>query len=225
MKLLLVEDNQQVAEVIFEYFEEPTYDLDYAATGTLGLQLASENSYQCIILDIMLPGIDGLTLCKSLRDHGVSTPIIMLTARDTNQDMLRGLSIGADDYILKPFDLELLEARIHAVVRRSDGSGFKSSITVGDLFIDLRTRTVTRENKLIKLNPSGFKILKLLCQRAPNTVSREEIERVLWPDNTPDQDLLRKHIYQLRTKIDKPFHDEIIVTVPKLGYKITSHHD
>ncbi|WP_286262119.1 response regulator transcription factor [Thalassotalea atypica] len=220
MNVLLVEDSKQVADVIYEYFEDTEIELDYAATGTRGLTLAQQNSYQCIILDIMLPGIDGLTLCKTLRDAGNNCPIIMLTARDTNQDMLEGLNIGADDYIVKPFDLELLEARITAVVRRSSGLGFKNSLTVGELSIDLKSHCVTRQGKRVSLNPSGFKILKLLCEHHPNLVTREAIESVLWPDELPDQDILRKHIYQLRSKIDKPFDREMIITVPKQGYKI-----
>jgi len=222
-KLLLVEDSQQVAEIIFEYFETDDYELDYAATGTLGLTLAQENSYDCIILDIMLPGVDGMTICKRLRESGIDTPIIMLTARDTNQDMLEGLTIGADDYVVKPFDLALLEARIQAVLRRSQGVSFSSQLTIGDLSINLKNHTVFRQEQLIKLNPSGFKILTLLCQRSPNIVSREDIEHKLWPNETPDQDLLRKHIYQLRAKIDKPFDRELIKTIPKLGYKIENN--
>ena len=155
-KLLLVEDSQQVAEIIFEYFETDDYELDYAATGTLGLTLAQENSYDCIILDIMLPGMDGMTICKRLRESGIDTPIIMLTARDTNQDMLEGLTIGADDYVVKPFDLALLEARIQAVLRRSQGVSFSSQLTIGDLSINLKNHTVFRQEQLIKLNPSGF---------------------------------------------------------------------
>jgi len=222
MKILLVEDNQQVAEVIFDYFEDTNFELDYAATGTLGLKLAQQQRYHCIILDIMLPGIDGITICKALRQSGYDTPIIMLTARDTNQDMLTGLGIGADDYIVKPFDLELLQARIEAVVRRSTGSGFKKTLTVGEITIELKSHFVSRAGVEISLNPSCFKILKLLCENSPNLVPREDIEAVLWGDEAPDQDVLRKHIYQLRTKVDKPFENDLIITVPKQGYRIAN---
>ena len=220
MKLLLVEDSKEVAEIIYEYFDGDEYDLDYAATGTLGLTLAQENQYDCIILDLMLPGIDGLTICQTIRAEGISTPVIMLTARDTNKDMLKGLQTGADDYIVKPFDLALLEARIIAVLRRSKGTGFNQSLSVGELSLNLKTHTVMREQQPIKLNPSCFKILTLLCQRSPEIVSREDIEKKLWADEPPDQDVLRKHIYQLRIKVDKPFDVEMIKTIPKLGYKI-----
>jgi len=230
VKVLLVEDSKAVAEVVFDYFEgakfeeaefdDAEYDLDYAPTGSLGFQLAQDNRYDCIILDIMLPGMDGISVCKELRALGNDTPIIMLTARDTNQDMLTGLKTGADDYIVKPFDLELLEARIQAVIRRTKGSGFKTTLTVGDLAMDLSSHQVTRSGQNIKLNPSNFKVLKLLMEKHPVVATREEIEHLLWPDEQPDQDILRKHIYQLRSKLDKPFKTERLKTVPKIGYKL-----
>jgi DNA-binding response OmpR family regulator len=144
----------------------------------------------------------------------------MLTARDTNQDMLTGLKTGADDYVIKPFDLELLEARIEAVIRRTKGAGFKTSLTVGDLTMDLSSHQVMRSGQNIKLNPSNFKVLKLLMEKHPVVATREEIEHLLWPDEQPDQDILRKHIYQLRSKLDKPFENKILITVPKIGYKL-----
>jgi len=225
VRILLVEDSKAVAEVVYEYFEEAKfegieYDLDYAPTGNLGFQLAQENRYDCIILDIMLPGMDGISICKELRALGNDTPIIMLTARDTNKDMLTGLKSGADDYVVKPFDLELLEARIEAVIRRTKGSGFKTTLSVGDLQMNLSSHQVTRFGQNIKLNPSNFKILKLLMEKHPVVATRAEVEHLLWPDEQPDQDILRKHIYQLRSKIDKPFEHEILKTVPKIGYKL-----
>ncbi|OUR82348.1 DNA-binding response regulator [Colwellia psychrerythraea] len=220
MKILLVEDCQSVAEVIFDYFEESDFDLDYAATGNLGLSLAQSQKFDCIILDIMLPGLDGISLCKQLRAEGNNTPIIMLTARDTNSDMLIGLRQGADDYIVKPFNLELLEARIHSVTRRHSGSGFITQMTCGPITLDINTHQVWRGKQEIKLTPICFKILNLLVKKSPNVVSRQEIEEVLWSDDLPDQDILRKHVYQLRHKVDKPFKDNIIETVPKLGYRL-----
>ena len=220
MKVLLVEDCQSVAEVIFDYFEESDIELDYAATGTLGLSLAQSQKFDCIVLDIMLPGIDGISLCQQLRAEGVNTPIIMLTARDTNSDMLLGLRQGADDYIVKPFNLELLEARIHSVIRRHSGTGFVLQLTCGPITLDVNTHQVWRGKQEIKLTPTCFKILNLLVKNSPNVVSRQEIENVLWPDDLPDQDILRKHVYQLRNKMDKPFEENIIETIPKLGYRL-----
>mgnify|MGYP006148729379 CR=1 FL=1 len=220
MKVLLVEDCQSVAEVIFDYFEESDIELDYAATGTLGLSLAQSQKFDCIILDIMLPGIDGISLCQQLRAEGNNTPIIMLTARDTNSDMLLGLRQGADDYIVKPFNLELLEARMHSVIRRHSGAGFVTQMTCGPITLDVHTHQVWRGKEEIKLTPIGFKILSLLVKNSPNLVTRQEIESALWSEDLPDQDILRKHIYQLRNKVDKPFNENIIETVPKLGYRL-----
>lgn len=220
MKVLLVEDCQQVAEIIFEYFEALDVELDYAATGTLGLSLAKEHEFDCIVLDIMLPGLDGISVCKTLRAQGVNTPIIMLTARDTNHDIKLGLDIGADDYLVKPFDIEILEARINSLTRRNNGSCFKTSLSLGTVKLDLTTHQVWREQQEVKLNPSCFKILKLMMEKFPALASRQEIEQILWPNDSPDQDVLRKHIYQLRHKIDKPFTKELIKTVPKLGYRM-----
>jgi len=222
MKILLIEDNQQIAEVIFEYFEAIGAEIDYAANGKLGLSLAQQHRFDCIILDLMLPNLDGISICKALRSEGNNTPIIMLTARDTQADELLGLNVGADDYIVKPFDLELLEARIQALLRRRTGAGFKVELSCADLSLNTQTRHVRRNNSEIKLNPSCYKILKLLLEHSPKIVSREEIEQLLWPNDPPDQDILRKHIYQLRTKVDKPFEQDLIKTIPKHGYQLIS---
>jgi len=220
MNVLLIEDCQEVAEVIFDYFEDTSFQFDYAATGTQGLVLAQQQAFDCIILDVMLPGVNGIDVCQQLRSLGHNTPIIMLTARDTNEDMLLGLREGADDYIVKPFNLELLEARISSVIRRSSGSGFKTQIQCGDLTLDLKSHQVWRQNQAITLNHSGFKILKLLIESYPGVATKQAIEQLLWPDDLPDQDILRKHMYQLRLKVDKPFNQELIKTVPKTGYKL-----
>ena len=219
--VLVVEDNKQVSEVIFEYFEALNYQLDYAATGTLGLNLARKHKFDLIILDVMLPGIDGIAICQTLRAEGNHTPIIMLTARDTNQDILLGLSIGADDYVVKPFDLTLLEARINAVMRRTKTPiTQQNELIVGPLKLKTNEHLVFRNEQQVKLNPSCYKILHRLMEQHPNVVSKADIENTLWPDDLPDQDILRKHIYQLRSKIDKGFEQELIITVPKIGYKL-----
>ena len=220
MKILLVEDNKDIAEIIFDHFEASGCVLDYAANGNQGLFLANSGSYDCIILDIMLPGIDGITLCQQLRDEGNNTPIIMLTARDTGTDMLAGFKHGADDYVVKPFDLDILQARIHAVTRRSGGLAFQKHYQCGPLRIDVQAHQVFREQTLLKLNPTCYEILLLLAKKHPQPVSREEIERTLWQDEPPQQDILRKHIYQLRKIVDAPHNRSIIKTLPKVGYAI-----
>jgi len=221
MRLLLIEDSIEVANVIFDYFDNSNMSLDYAANGIQGLSLAQQQSFDCILLDLVLPGLDGISLCKQLRTLGNDTPIIMLTARDTQTDELLGLDAGADDYIVKPFDLELLEARIKSQVRRYSGQAFKTELTHLDIRLDTKNRKVWRNDIEIKLNPSCFKILRLLMEKYPAIVSREEIEYVLWSDEPPDQDVIRKHIYHLRNKLNKNFNEERIKTVPKLGYQLT----
>lgn len=225
MNVLLVEDSKNVAEVIFDYFEGGSIELDYAATGTLGLQLAKTNNYDCIVLDLMLPGIDGLKICELLRDEGNDTPVIMLTARDTDDDMLKGFNIGADDYIVKPFNIEVLEARLMSLTRRHSGSGFKTELKHDALKMNLSTYQVWRDGLEIKLSPSCFKILQLLIEKAPEILSRQEIESALWTNDMPDQDVLRKHIYQLRTKVDKPFNSQLIETIPKIGYRLNKTNE
>lgn len=220
MNILLVEDSQEVAEVIFDYFEDTEIELDYAATGNLGFSLAQSQQFDCIILDVMLPGTDGISICQRLRAEGNTTPIIMLTARDTHQDILLGLREGADDYIVKPFDLELLEARIHSVTRRYSGKNFVGKLSCGALSMNLDTHQVWRDSEEIKLTPICFKILNLLIKNYPNVVSRQELERYLWPNDLPELDVLRRHVYQLRNKIDKPFNSNLIETVPKHGYRV-----
>ncbi len=218
--VLLVEDHQDVASVIFDYFEDSDLEFDYAATGAQGYELASKNQYDCIILDVMLPVMDVFEVCKLLRSQGINTGIIMLTARDTRDDMLSGLTQGADDYVVKPFDLELLEARIHAVIRRTSGQGFSTEYHIGDVCLNQKEQQAYRQSKPLNLTPTCYKILKMLCEKYPETVSREMILRELWPDDPPDQDILRKHIYQLRNQLDKPFDDPVLLTVPKTGYRL-----
>lgn len=221
LKILLVEDNKQVADIIFEYFEALDYELDYAATGTLGLKLAEQHTFDVIILDVMLPGIDGIGVCQALRANGNDTPIIMLTARDTQQDELLGLSTGADDYIVKPFDLTLLEARVNALHRRAQQRLFScNELVIGSLKLKRDEHLVYREEQLIKLNPSCYKILLCLMNNYPNVVTKSTIEDVLWPDDLPDQDILRKHIYLLRSNLNQHFKSEMIITIPKVGYKL-----
>lgn len=220
MKLLLVEDNKDIADVIFDFFESAGVQMDYAANGIQGASLAETGEYDGIILDLMLPGIDGLTVSKQLRAKGVNTPIIMLTARDTNDDILWGFESGADDYVIKPFELDILYARVKAVIRRTSGIGFNNEIRCQSVRVDVQARKAYRDNTLLKLNPTCFAILLLLARKYPNPVSRGELEQHLWGDDVPDEDILRKHIYHLRSVIDKPFSKDLITNIPKVGYAI-----
>ncbi|WP_019616759.1 response regulator transcription factor [Psychromonas ossibalaenae] len=220
MKLLLIEDHQGIAGVIFDFFEIKNYTLDYANNGLHGYELACSNHYDLIILDVMLPRMDGFTVCRKLREQGIDTPILMLTARDTREDTLQGFAQGADDYLVKPFDLEILEARIKSLTRRRGGNTASKTLQFGDLILDLNSHIVSRNDCSFSLNPTLFTILKLMMLRAPNVVNRDEIISALWGDDEPEGNVLRSHIYQLRSQIDKPFKHAYINTVPKVGYQL-----
>ncbi len=224
--LLLVEDHQDIAEMVYAYFERRGYVMDYAADGVTGLHLAVTNDYDVIILDLMLPGIDGLELCEKLRKEGRrATPLLMLTARDTLEDKVAGLEVGADDYLVKPFDMEELEARIKALIRRKRGQVSPETLSVGDLILDTGTLRVRREGKDIRLSPIGLKILTVLMRSAPRVVSRGEVEREVWGDVLPDSDTLRSHLYNLRKQIDRPFSKPLLHTIQGAGYRIAEMDD
>ncbi|WP_305838423.1 response regulator transcription factor [Photobacterium leiognathi] len=220
MKLLLIEDHQDIANIIFDFFEIKGYTLDYANNGLQGYELAKQHHYDLIILDIMLPRMDGYMVCQQLREDGIDTPILMLTARDTREDTLEGFATGADDYLIKPFDLEILEARITALTRRRKGTTATKILQFGDLSLDLKTHIATHENTQISLNPTQFTILKLMLLRAPNILKKQEVMNTLWGDDEPENNVLRSHIYQLRTQIDKCFSHSYIKTIPKVGYQL-----
>lgn len=222
MKVLVIEDNPDILANILDYLELKGFTVDCAQDGLTGLHLASTNRYDLIVLDIMLPSIDGLTICKRLRDDAQSNvPILMLTARDELNDRLKGLQAGADDYLIKPFALSELVARIEAILRRSSGNR-QRKMQISDLICDLDTLQVTRSGKLIKLNPIGLKLLAVLMQKSPAVVRREQLEEALWGDDFPDSDSLRSHIHQLRQAIDKPFEFPLLHTLHGVGYQLAA---
>ncbi|HIF9210151.1 TPA: response regulator transcription factor [Photobacterium damselae] len=229
MRILLVEDHHDIAGIIFDYFEIKGAVLDHAATGPRGLALAKEQHYDLIILDLMLPKMDGLTVCRELRDYGIDTPVLMLTAMDGIEDILAGFQNGADDYLVKPFDLEILEARVKALTRRRSGMVASNTLVFGELSLDVKTHTAYRKSCKFALNPSLFTILRLLMTRAPQVVTKDELVTALWGDDEPDSNVLRSHLYQLRNLIDKPFEHAYIQTLPKVGYQLVtpevSHED
>ena len=220
-EILLVEDHRDIAEMVAAHLERDNFLIDYADNGNLGYNLGRENSYDAIVLDVMLPGIDGLTVCKKLRqENAVRCPILMLTARDTLEDKLMGFDVGADDYLLKPFDLEELSARLKALIRRTQGKGISQKLQVSDLVLDQNTQTVFRNNQEIILTPICRKILSILMSESPGVVHKKEIEKFIWSDSPPDSDALRSHIYALRKSIDKPFASPLIHTVPSVGWRL-----
>ncbi|WP_339486454.1 response regulator transcription factor [Pseudomonas sp. EL_65y_Pfl2_R95] len=225
MRILVVEDNRDILANVMDYLTLKGYTVDCAQDGVSGLHLAVTEHYDLIVLDIMLPGMDGYQLCKRLREDARSeTPVIMLTARDALDDRLQGLGVGADDYLLKPFALSELVARIEAVLRRSHGSR-KRQMQVGDLVYDLDTLYISRANQPLKLNPLGLKLLAVLMQKSPAVVRREVLEETLWGDNCPDSDSLRSHIHQLRQVLDKPFDKPLLHTIHGVGYRLAESAD
>lgn len=219
--VLLVEDHKELAATTGEYLELCGYIVDYAMDGNTGLNLALENSYDALILDVMLPGADGFEICQQVRKNGKSDmPILMLTARDQLEDKLEGFDAGADDYLIKPFDFEELDARLKAIIRRHKGELDSKTLVIDQLEFDPKTMQVKRAGKLLKLSPTGLHILKLLMRKSPELVTREELERELWGDMPPNSDVLRSHLYNLRKVVDKPFDKQLIQTVPSLGLKI-----
>ena len=219
-RVLLVEDNREIAGMLFDYFECAGMELDYADNGELGVKLAMENTFDIILLDLMLPRMDGLTMCNKLRDAGNNTPVLMLTALDSRDDMLKGFQHGADDYLTKPFDLDILEARMMALIRRYHGTVASSKLEYGEVSIDQKIRKAYRQDKLLALNPTTYTILEMLVKNAPYVLTREEIAFQLWQENEPNNDVLRSHIYQLRNQLDKPFEKPVLITVPKVGFRL-----
>ena len=219
--ILLVEDHTDIAEMVTVYLESRGFSVDYAGDGVTGLHLAVSNDYDVIVLDLMLPGMDGLKVCEKLRkDAQKDTPIIMLTARDTLDDKITGLDTGADDYLIKPFAIRELEARVRSLIRRHKGDIAREVLRVGDLSLDTATLTVVRSETELSMTPIGLKILTVLMRASPAVVSRREIERQVWGDILPDSDTLRSHLYNLRKVIDKPFVNQLLHTVQGRGYKI-----
>ena len=225
MRILLVEDNRDILANLADYLELKGYSVDCARDGLSGLHLATGGHYDLLVLDVMLPGLDGYSLCRRLREEvRSSVPVIMLTARDQLDDRLQGFQSGADDYLIKPFALSELAARIEAVLRRSRG-GARRLLQVADLSYDLDTPEVSRGGRRLKLNPLGLKLLALLMQRSPHVLRREVLEEALWGDDCPDSDSLRSHVHQLRQVIDKPFPRPLLHTVHGVGYRLAEAVD
>lgn len=224
--ILLIEDHQDIAEMVFTYLEQNGYTVDYAADGLTGLHLAVTNDYDLIILDLMLPGLDGFELCKRLRNEGkIDTPLLMLTARDTLDDKVAGLDAGADDYLVKPFELRELAARIRAQLRRDRGQVATHMLQVADLTLDTGTLEVERAGRLLTLTPIGLKLLTVLMKASPRVVSRADLERQVWGETLPDSDTLRSHLYNLRKTIDKSFSEPLLHTIPGRGYCLSRRHE
>jgi DNA-binding response OmpR family regulator len=225
MRILIIEDQPEILQNIADFLELKGYFVDCAYDGLGGMHLAVTQSFDLIILDLMLPGMDGITLCQKLRqDARVDTPIIMLTARDSVDDKLSGFQAGADDYLVKPFSLPELHARVEAILRRGQTSQ-RNLLTIGDLSYDMNSLEVTRQETSLKLSPIGLKILETLMKKSPHVVKREALEELLWGEDLPGSDSLRSHVHTLRQTIDKPFNSPLLHTVHGIGYCLKAQPD
>lgn len=221
LHILVVEDNPDLAANVCDFLEAKGHVVDAAGDGLTGLHLAVTRDFDAIVLDIVLPGMDGLTLCRKLREEAqCSTPVLMLTARDALDDRVAGLECGADDYVLKPFALRELEARLKALVRRSSAAVTPSVLRVADLEYDPALVRVRRGARGISLPPIPLKLLETLMRAAPRVVRREELERAVWGDAPPDSDALRSHIHTLRSAVDAPGEPALVHTLRGVGYRM-----
>ncbi|MCS4278762.1 response regulator transcription factor [Stenotrophomonas rhizophila] len=221
MRLLVIEDNRQLVANLFDYFEARGHVLDVAPDGVTGLHLAVSQPYDALILDWMLPRMEGPEVLRRLRaDHGSEVPVIMLTARDELPDKIAGFRAGADDYLTKPFALPELEVRLEALMVRAKGRNPRKVLEVADLKLDLATLEAHRDGKVLHLYPACRKLLEVLMRASPGAVTRQQLEFALWGDELPDGDLLRSHVYELRRSVDGPFQQKLIHTLPRVGYRL-----
>jgi two-component system copper resistance phosphate regulon response regulator CusR len=222
MRILLVEDEPAAAQMLAKGLREQTFAVDLAGDGEAALYQASINDYDLILLDVNLPGKDGLQVCRELRGNGSTVPVLMLTARDAVQDRVAGLDTGADDYLTKPYAFHELLARVRAILRR--GPAFSSdTLAVGDLAIDKKARSVKRAGSMIELTAKEYALLEYLAQHADEVVGRADIAEHVWDENfDPFSNLIEVYIQRLRRKIDDNHSHKLLRTRRGEGYMLTS---
>ncbi|WP_434144861.1 response regulator transcription factor [Photobacterium leiognathi] len=220
MKILIVDDNYQIVETISDYLELENNIVDCAYHGEGALKLIEDNHYDVIIMDIMMPKIDGISAVEKIRANLLcGTPILFLSAKDTLDDKIAAFKAGGDDYLLKPFAMEELCLRIQALANRGQRKDI-GILSFADIQINNQTDEVRRDDQVIKLSRIQLKILKLLIRQAPNIVARQQIMETIWGDESPCSDALRSHIYGLRNAIDKGFSESRLETIHGQGYRI-----
>ncbi len=229
MNVLVADDDANILAGIVDFLQWRGIDTDCASHGGQVLELCRQNNYDVLILDIMMPRVDGLSACEQLRALGVTTPILFLTALDTLDDKVRGFQVGADDYLVKPFAMAELVCRVQALGKRESRQMLRT-LSFGPLELDVEQATATREGRPLTLTALSFKLLKHLVAKAPRAVTREELEHLIWGDNPPSSDALRSHLYQLRMQLDKPFSQPMLTTVRGIGFRLTlpgdtEHHE
>ncbi|MDO5530766.1 response regulator transcription factor [Sutterella sp.] len=219
LRLLVVDDNADIRENLRDYLELRGYAVSTAADALTAGHLLETEGADLVILDIGLPGVDGMTFCRELRRGRDQTPVLMLTARDTVDDRVEGLTAGADDYLVKPFALRELAARVEALLRRAH-RGDTEKLVLGGLVLDLSAMSVTRDGEPVKVNPTGLRILRVLMEASPRIVSRAELENRIWGDEPPASDSLRSNLHLVRQAVDRPFGRPMIQTHPGYGWSI-----
>jgi DNA-binding response OmpR family regulator len=226
MRILVVEDHPDLAANVGDFLGACGHTVDFAADGPSGLRLALGEEFDAIILDRMLPGLDGVSVCRRLRATTAgTTPVLMLTALDAISDRVEGLRAGADDYLIKPFAMSELLARLEALHRRASAPTLDRRLTVADLVFDLDTLEVRRAGTLLTLTPAARKLLELLMRETHRVVTRDELEQRLWGDAPPEADVLRAHMYALRAAVDKPYDQKLLHTVHGTGYRLAAIED
>lgn len=220
MRLLLIEDNKRLSDSLRLTLQDDGYAVDVVYDGLDGEEMGLMDVYDSIILDVMLPGKNGIDICRSLRNNRVKTPILMLTARDALEDRVLGLDSGADDYLVKPFEVDELRARVRAMLRRESGTK-SGELIVADLCLDPATHTVKRAGQLIELTSKEFALLEYLMRRPNHLVTREMAESHLWSyENIVASNVVDVYIRRLRRKIDDAFELKLLETVRGSGYRI-----
>jgi DNA-binding response OmpR family regulator len=226
MRILIVEDDKNIATNLYDFLEARGHTVDAAADGITGLHLAVTQDFDAILLDLSLPGVDGVTLCRKLREEaGKDTPVLMLTARDTLEDKLEGFQHGADDYLVKPFSLREVEARLTALYRRHTGRVARRELKVGELSFDPRTLSIRFGDKPVKLPPKAIRLLELLMSQPDRVFSRAELESALWGEPQESSDALRSQMYVLRRSLASIGGYDPIETVHGIGYRLSSTHE
>lgn len=221
MRVLVIEDDLSIATNLYDYLESAGYEVDVASSGPAGLQFALEQHWDAILLDLSLPGMDGLTLCHKLREEAHrDTPVLMLTARDALDDKLDGFEHGADDYLVKPFSLKEVGARLSALIKRYKGQVTQGTLSCEDVRLDLTTLNVERAGQPVKLPPKCLQLLRILMQSPNRILGRAELETAIWGEQLPDSDTLRTHVYTLRRALAAGGGSDLIETVHGLGYRL-----
>jgi two-component system OmpR family response regulator len=224
MRLLLIEDDLKIASFIIKGFKAAGFAVDHATDGDTGLDLGLSEPYEVIIVDLMLPRRDGLNVIAQLREQKIDTPVIILSAKDSVDDRVKGLQTGSDDYLPKPFAFAELLARVQALMRRSKGTIEPTLMRVGDLSLDLMTRDVKRGGRRIELQPLEYSLLAYLMRNAGRVVSKTMIMENVWQYNfDPQTNVVEARICRLRDKIDKDFETKLIHTVRGVGYALRPH--